>query len=484
MTEIRTLLRGKLPTTWMSFPGDPDFDRARATWNIRNRYRPLGIVRPTSVQEIRTVLDCVRGSADARVVARSGGHSFEGLSLGGEDDKALVIDMVKFNEIEIRSDEQVAIVGGGVLLGDLYREAFNQGGFMVPAGSCVAVGIGGQLQCGGYGHYSRTAGILTDQILQVEIVTADGELRVADKNTNPDLFWAIRGNGTGSFGIITQAKIKLTKAPRAVARFSYKWKRSDIDFAEHFTLLQNYALSMPRTANPWICIWLGEVEFVGAVLTDTETDRDAVLADLEAALPPSTDKQVEAVTFLESVRDFGLTQTSAPWYSDLNAIEREHDEHLRYMTIRAGFITEPLNAECINHLAEVVARQPLTGSRIQLVSLNPDDGPLLAATAIPVRGATWAMGMSSWFELADFPDEDSLIQAGRANDIWLNEAYNVFRPYSAGGYIGDDDMAENATSEDISTAYWGNHLARLSELKRKYDPANLFHHKLSIPPNC
>ncbi|MFI5778847.1 FAD-binding oxidoreductase [Nocardia sp. NPDC051570] len=481
MSDIRTLLRDRLPSTYMTFPGDPDYDEARATWNIRTRYRPLGIVQPTNVGEIQAVLECVRQSNVDQVTVRSGGHSFEGLGLGGEDDKALVVDLVKLNKVEIRQQEAVAILEGGALLGDLYREAWNHGELMVPAGSCVAVGVGGQIQCGGYGHYTRTYGILADRVLQCEVVTADGRLLVADENINSDLFWAVLGNGTGSYGIITKIKIKLNEAPKGVATFSFKYRRSDIDFVETFTALQDYALSMPTSVNPWICVWLGDVEFVGAILAETEEQRDALIEDMRAELPPGAQHEIRTVTFLESVRHFGLTQTSAPWYSNMDTIERERDEHLRYMTIRAGFIPEPFTDEFIERLAEVVEKQPTTGSRIQLVSMDPTGGPPVDATSIPTRGGPWAMGMSSWLELADFPDEATLIQEGKERDVWLDQAYETFYPYSAGGYIGDDDMKEGAHGRDIYASYWGTHLPRLKEIKRKYDPTNLFHHKLSIP---
>ncbi|MGY2061885.1 FAD-binding oxidoreductase, partial [Nocardia gipuzkoensis] len=222
-----------------------------------------------------------REAGVTQLAIRSGGHSFEGAGLGGRDGRAVVIDMVEMDEISIDRDARTATVGGGTLTGNLMVAAFQQGGLMLPTGECIAVGMGGQIQCGGYGHYSRTYGILTDRLVRAEMVLADGSVVTVDEHHNPDLFWAIRGSGTGSFGVITSLTVALNKAPAAPANFFIKYPLTDAaSFVSTFKAMQQYSLNAPLTFNPMIVIWREHLQILGSLATETEAERDALVADM------------------------------------------------------------------------------------------------------------------------------------------------------------------------------------------------------------
>ncbi|MFI5783221.1 FAD-binding oxidoreductase [Nocardia sp. NPDC051570] len=482
MVSFKDLVHDRLPSMPVSFPEDATFDDATATWNYLAQPRPVGVVAPRSTAEVQEIIRCAREAGVTQLAIRSGGHSFEGGSLGGRDGRAVVIDMVAMNDIGIDREGQTATVGGGTLTGNLMVQAWEQGGLMLPTGECIAVGVGGQIQCGGYGHYSRTYGTLTDRLLRAEMVLADGSAVVVDERHNPDLFWAIRGSGTGSFGVITSLTVQLNTAPAAPANFFIKYPLTDTaTFVSTFKALQDYSLHAPPAVNPMIVIWRERLQFLGSLATETDAERDALVADLREKLPPTDEFDIQPADFLETMRVQGLEDTSAPFYPDLSDVRRERREHLRYMKIKAGFVPEPFTDKFIHTLAAHAITQPADGARIQLLGLDPNAGPPVDATAIKSRGCSWLMGMASGVFLEETGDTATMVEMGAKLDEWIRTAYEIFYPYTSGGYIGDDDYEEADHGRDMFDSYYGVHLPRLKAIKHKYDPDNLFHHKLSIP---
>lgn len=489
LTGFRSLLAEELPLIETAFEGDENYDDARAAWNIRTRYMPVGVVRPTSTEEVQAVIRCARRAGIGQVVMRSGGHSFEGSSLGGADGRAIVIDMIRMNRVTIDPDQQVATVEGGALTGHISTAAW-QHGLMIPTGDCVAIGVAGQIQCGGYGQASsRPYGCLVDRVEQLEVVTADGEVLIADDTRNTDLYWALRGSGNGSFGVITKLKIRLNEPPRAVAHFDFRWALSDLNFDSFqtvFSALQDYCLNASLTVGSIVEIWLGRLQVEGAIMADTVEERHALIEDMRARLmnipgaPAPTLAEIKPQPFIDTVRDIGLT-TSAPWYPDLSKIVREGTEHSRFMKLKSGFITDPFTTEFIRDLSLLSVAQPSVGCRIQLVAMTGSPVPEVDTTSIKVRKSSWMMGMAVWLE-SEGPHDDSRTNAfGEALVPWIDAAYELFYPYSAGPYTGDEDVDEAKHGRDLYNAYFGTNLPKLKDVKRKYDPANLFHHQFSIP---
>ncbi|MGB0972053.1 MAG: FAD-binding oxidoreductase [Mycobacterium sp.] len=156
---LRQALTDALPDVSQSYAEDQDYGEKKAAWNILTQYRPAGVVQPRTARDVSTILKIAAEYGVEQVSVRSGGHSFEGLSLGGEGGDALVIDMIEMNAITSDSEHHVLHAEGGALLGEVYLHAWDNGRQMLPMGSCVTVGLGGQVQAGGYGHYSRTFGI-------------------------------------------------------------------------------------------------------------------------------------------------------------------------------------------------------------------------------------------------------------------------------------------------------------------------------------
>ncbi|KAA8889471.1 FAD-binding oxidoreductase [Nocardia colli] len=480
MADIASLLRDRLPLLRMAFDGDPGYDRMRATWNVRHRFRPLGLVAPRTAAEVSTIVTCAEEAGVDQLTIRSGGHSIEGNSFGGPEDRPLVIDLVEMNDVVVDPVQGTAIAEPGVLLGKLYYETWRNGGWMVPAGDGLSVGVGGQVTCGGYGRAARKYGNLTDRALWMEVVTADGRILKADNDNHADLFWALRGSGTGSFGVITKVGFRMNKAPQAPAHFSLRYRIADIDFEQTYRAVHDYCMDSPVEFSPILVVWRGIIELSGALWTETPEERTALIDEMRTRLPRPTESDIVPMSYLEVLERQSVEQTQTHWLDDASAVQRDADEYLHYNKIRALFLPAGLSLDCIRELGELARRQP-RGARYQLVRLNPDTEQPAGSTAIKARGCAWMAGFGSDVAHGATDDLDEMIRMGdQITNGWQRQAYELLRPYSIGGYIGDDDLRE-ADYGDLYDSYYGRYFPRLQQIKAKYDPDNIFRNQMSIP---
>ncbi|XVE84638.1 hypothetical protein DITRI_Ditri17bG0028700 [Diplodiscus trichospermus] len=176
--------------------------------------KPLVIVTPLHVSHIQATIYCSRKHG-LQIRTRSGGHDYEGLSYVSQV-PFVIVDMVNLQSVDIDVENKVAWVQSGAVLGELYYNIANRSNTLAfPAGICHTVGIGGQLSGGGYGLLFRKHGLATDNVIDAQLVDVNG--RVLDRNSmGEDLFWAIRGGGGGSFGIVVAWKIQLVSVPSTV----------------------------------------------------------------------------------------------------------------------------------------------------------------------------------------------------------------------------------------------------------------------------
>src|SRR5438094_1418653 len=205
--ELASSLRGELVG-----PDDPFYDEQRRVWNGWISRRPALVARCTGVADVIAAVQFAR-RAGVDVAVRSGGHSFPGLSVA---DDALVVDLGPMKGIRVDPETRTARAQAGVLLGELDRET-QQFGMAVPAGIVTHTGLAGLTLGGGIGWIMRKYGLTIDQLLSVDMVTADGDFVKASADENADLFWGVRGAG-GNFGVVTDFEFRLnTLGPQVVA---------------------------------------------------------------------------------------------------------------------------------------------------------------------------------------------------------------------------------------------------------------------------
>ncbi|HZR96585.1 MAG TPA: FAD-binding oxidoreductase, partial [Gaiellaceae bacterium] len=195
---LAAAVRGRTVT-----PADADYDEARTLYNAMIDKRPAAIAYCLDEQDVAAAIAFAR-ERGLRIAVRGGGHNGGGL---GSVDDGLVIDLSAFDAVEVDPIANMVRVGGGVLLKDLLG-ATHQFGLTVPVGIIGTTGVGGLTLGGGIGYLARKHGLTIDNLLEAELVLADGSRARASANENPDLFWAIRGGG-GNFGVVTAFTFRL-----------------------------------------------------------------------------------------------------------------------------------------------------------------------------------------------------------------------------------------------------------------------------------
>ncbi len=421
-------------------PSSEGYEAARHVWNGKFDRRPGLIVRCADATDVARAVDFAR-SENVLVAVRGGGHSGAG---HGTCDGGMVIDLSRMKGLDVDPEQAVARAEPGVRSIEMDAATQRHGVATVMA-ACPTVGIGGYTLGGGYGILCGKLGFSCDNLLSADVVLADGTTVVADEETNPDLFWAIRGGG-GNFGIVTSFRYRVHPVTEVLAGVLL------YDLAQASDVLAFYnetAGSMPDeltgapafAATPDGPIFVIEVCHAGDLAAG-----EAALAPLRAFASPLQDL-VRPMPYLE-------LKGQGP-----NPPPGTRSE------MRAGFLPE-LHDEVIATLAGAMADAP-PGSVAGMTHLH--GATTRGDTAFPLRDPGFDLFMTAEWEEAS--------QA--ATPIgWVRGLFEALAPHFRGAYVnGLDDEGP----ERVRAAY-GAGLSRLVELKGRYDPDNFFRVNHNIAP--
>jgi FAD/FMN-containing dehydrogenase len=462
-------------------PGEASYGTARLLFDPRfDGQRPAGIAYVASAHDVSTCLAFAR-KFKVPFAARSGGHSYAGWS---GNTNGLIIDVSRLKAVAVPG--ATATVGAGTRLIDFYRGLAAKGR-AVPGGSCPTVGIAGLALGGGIGVTARAHGLTCDNLESLQIVTANGAVltATADPAHNSDLFWACRGGGGGNFGVVTSFTFRTRPAPSPVL-FSLHWPWSQAakviaawqSWAPHApdALWSNLHLAAaPGGTTPSIRVggtYLGSVSGAAKLL-------DQLYA--KAGSHPSTtflsnpEPYLNAMLVEAGCSSLGYQACHLPWYASGGQLARQPQ------FAKSDFFTTPLSSAGIaTLLAGIVALQRVHGAAGGAggVAFDALGGAVNrvapSATAFVHRNALFsAQYTTGW--------TNGAASAGISNQhAWLRSFWSSMRRYASGqayqNYI-DPDLA------NWQQAYYGGNYARLSAIKRKYDPAGLFTFPQAIKPS-
>jgi FAD/FMN-containing dehydrogenase len=477
-------------------PGDPRYPfLAGRGYNERFTGSPEHIrVVGSTGQVVRAVQEAVR--AGKRVAVRSGGHCFEDFV----DDPAVraVIDMSGMTGVYYDPARRAFAVEAGATLGEAYRRLFLGWGVTIPAGWCPEVGAGGHVAAGGYGPLCRRHGLAADHLYAVEVVVVNraGTARavVATREAsdpNRDLWWAHTGGGGGTFGVVTRYWFRssgaagadpaglLPEPPASVLSFTLQWSWEGLDEAAFARLVRNHGRWFERSGDRHRDLYTelllfrrqqGMIMMIGqAAGADPERLLDEHVTALGDGFAPPASRSQERLPWLAAA----LKGPGSPsgWR----------------LKVKSGYLRRPFTdrqiATAYHHLT--MDDRDLTSGA---VSLNSYGGQVNAvppdATATAHRDAILELFyLTAWADAAD--DARHL--------RWIREFYRDMYadtggvPVDGGTYIGypDTDLADpqwNTSGVPSSTLYYGGNVARLRAVKRRWDPRDVFHHRLSIRP--
>ena len=447
-------VRGVVLTT-----GDPGYDDARAIWNGLIDRRPALIVQCTGAAD---VVDAVNFARERGLLlsVKGGGHNVAGNAV---NDGGLVIDLSQMRGVHVEPSTRTVRAQGGALWGDCDRET-QLFGLAVPGGVVSTTGIAGLTLHGGVGHLRRKHGLSIDNLLSVDIVTADGRLRRASATENEDLFWAVRGAGS-NFGVVTSFEFQAHPVgPMVMVGAVFYPQETARDVLPAW---RDYMASAPEELSSLAFFWNvpphepfppehhgKPVLILAGVYSGSVEDGEPVVQPLRELAQP-------------------LIDLSGPWpwlglQSGFDALFPPGE--LRYWKSRA-FAALP--EEAIDEIADWAARRPTPLTDITIwhhggAMSRVDE----SATAYAGRDAPFLVtGEVSWTDPAQ---SDEAIGWGR--DFWA-----AMGRHSTGGiYLNFPGLGEE--KEELVKAGYGANYERLTLLKAEYDPANLFRMNLNITP--
>jgi FAD/FMN-containing dehydrogenase len=443
---LRAAVRGAVLT-----PEDLRFEQATRLWNGMIEKTPGLVVAPTGTADVVEAVNFAR-ERELPLSVRGGGHNIAGTALA---DGGLTLDMSALRNVVVDPRAGTAIVGAGCLLGDVDRET-QLHGLATPLGFVSAVGVAGLTLGGGLGYLTRRFGWSVDNLLDVEIVTADGRVRQASRDENEDLFWAIRGAGA-NLGVVTSFRFRLHEVGPTVygGLIAWPFERAEEILASYRAITSN----APRELAVWMnLIRAPAAPFVpeawhGKRICAMSVCYSGDLSGVDDALAPIRELGRPVVDLLAE-------QPYTQVQSYLDDTE-PNGEHYYWKTEFAAELSD----EFLSVWRELAAQCPIPRAQLGILHLGgalnelaPDDG------AIGNRDARFACGAIGIWSPGD--------RDGDRFRAWIGEAWERFRSCSTGAsYINFQTADEDA--ERIRASYGAN-LDRLLEIKRRYDPDNLF----------
>jgi FAD/FMN-containing dehydrogenase len=453
INELRATVRGRIIE-----PTDKDYDDARKVYNAMIDKKPRLIVRCVDAAD---VIACVNFAREKGLLlaVRSGGHNAGGLGIA---DDALVIDLAPIKYTRVDPAAATVTVGGGCTWGDI-DHATHAFGMAVPSGIISTTGVGGLTLGGGIGHLTRKCGLTIDNLLSADVVLANGKFVRASADENPDLFWALRGGG-GNFGVATAFSFKLHKIDMiyggpmlyelSETTDVMKWYRELIPSAPDD--LNGFFAFLTVPPGPPFPENLHLKKMCGIVWCCT-----APQARAEEMFKPIRAFKRPALDFVGPLPQPALQSMFDPIYPP----------GLQWYW-RADFINE-LSDKAIAEHVRFGETLPTMHSTMHLYAING------AAARVPKEATAWNYRRANWAQVMVGVDPDPASKEKITK--WAKDYFDALHPFSAGGAYVNFMMDEG---EERVKATYGNNYQRLSEIKAKYDPANLFRVNQNIRPNA
>jgi FAD/FMN-containing dehydrogenase len=437
-------------------PTDPGYEAARKVHNGMIDKRPRLIAR---CQDVADVIAAVKFARDERLLVsiRCGGHNAGGL---GICDDGLVIDLSPMKGVRVNPDARTVRVDGGCVWGDV-DHATHAFGMATPSGIISTTGVGGLTLGGGIGHLSRKFGLSIDNLLEVDLVLADGRFVTASAEQNPDLFWAVRGGG-GNFGVVTSFLFRLHPVSTVYAGPTFWPLEQTVEVMKHY---RQFIASAPDDVNGFFAFLV----VPPAPMFPEHLHHKKMCGVLWCCTGPH-DKADEATKPMRRVGKPALDALGPMPHPALQSLfDPLYPPGLQWYW-RADFVRE-LSDPAIALHAEHGARIPTMHSTMHLYPIN---GAVHRVgkndTAFSYRDVTWA-------EVIVGVDPDP---ANRERiTAWTKDYWSALHPHSAGGAYVNFMMDEG--QERIRATYRDNY-DRLADLKKQYDPANFFRVNQNIHP--
>ena len=432
----------------------PDYDEARTIFNAMIDRRPAVIAQCTSVNDVAQAIRTARNHG-LEIAVRGGGHGVSGQAVV---DDGMVIDLRRMNQVTVDQEQRIAVIQGGATIGHLDR-ATEPFGLATTGGRVSTTGVGGFVLGGGGGWMDRKFGLASDNLVSVELVTADGESVVASEAENPELFWALHGGG-GNFGIATAITLRLHELPVASAALLLWDPASGSDVVREY---RDFIENAPD-------------EIGGGLIFLTAPDEGFVPVDMIGKLACGVlityaGPLDEGRTAMEPMLRLGhrAEMIEELPYADLNSMLDDPPGYRNYWSAEyLNSVPDPAIELFCSRATDMIVPSPS-----QHV-LFPQGGAVARGRAdypLPWRSSPWIVHP---FGLWSDPEDDE--RARR----WARDIRADMQPWASGAvylnFIGDEGR------DRVVAGFGEENYRRLARVKATYDPDNVFHRNHNIIP--
>ena len=447
ISELRALFNGRVID-----PEDERYEQARTVFYGGLDRRPAAIVRVADAGDVARLVSLVRETG-VELAIRSGGHSVAGFST---TEGGIVLDLTNMKGLQIDVENQTAWAETGLTAAE-FTNALGEHGLAVGFGDTGSVGIGGITLGGGVGYLVRKYGLTIDSLLAAEIVTADGQLLHVDKDSHPDLFWAIRGGG-GNFGVVTRFQFRLQKVdsavggmlilpatPETIAKFMAEAEAAPEE-------LSSIANVMPAPPMPFLPADVHGKLIIFAIMMYAGDIQSG-----ERALAPFRSIATPLADMLKPMKYPEIYQPNPEDYHPVGALR----------TMFVDRIDRSVAETILNHLQSsdammVAAQLRVLGGAAARVPVD--------ATAYAHRNAKIMVNLAALYAK---PEEK------QKHEEWVAKFEDAIRQSDRGVYV---NFLGDEGEEKIRAAYPGATWDKLVAVKKRYDPDNLFRLNQNIPP--
>ncbi|KAK4490232.1 hypothetical protein RD792_000892 [Penstemon davidsonii] len=447
--------------------------------------KPSYIVTPVTESQIQAAVICSRASR-LQIRVRCGGHDYEGLSYSSKVPFVL-IDMINLRSIKIDTENRVAWVQGGVLLGNLsYQIAKISPNLAFPSGLCPTVGVGGHFSGGGYGTLFRKYGLAADNVLDARIVNVNGQV-LDRKSMGEDLFWAIRGGGAASFGVITSWKIKLVEVPDIVTVFTinrtleqnatdlvHRWQQIAYKFDRDLFVRILITRVNSTVQAAFNSVFLGKIDKLVPLMQESFPELGLVREDCMER------KWIEAILYFSDL----------PFGSSLDDLTKRNPNPRTYYKAKSDFVTDPIPKFALEKLWEFFKEDEAKDAQLIFA---PYGGRMseISESEIPYphrSGILYEIQHLVYWDKEGNEESEKYIN-------WIRRLYKYITPFVSknprAAYLNYRDLDLGINNIEGNTSYaqasvWGNkyfknNFKRLVQVKTKVDPSNFFRNEQSIP---
>lgn len=447
-------------------------------WNsVNGLVTPMAILWPKEITEIQQAIICCK-KLNIRIVAKGGGMSYTKNGFGDND--SLVVDMSRFIDISTDAKDMTVEIGAGARHG-LINYALWTKNFVLPLSSCPTVGITGYTLGGGFGYFTRMFGLASDSLISVDMIDANGRLVEINNSSHTFMWWALRGGGGGSFGIVTKLKFRIYQAPFSVIHGIYEYNLND--FPLLFYGWQTFVAETEelKVNNLGASLVLkGKQLFMETFYINLASDKQ-VFFDVDMnkyidsiAFPMSTQRTVTSMTYTEFLLDTSQYYFDKQLTSPQQLNITRHNE-VGWKKVKSFYVDKILENDGIKRLTALFDKYKEHGNFAFFQNGGAMNRFSRQETAFVHRNHSYDIQL--WIYSPAGETEEKRQQM----DTEMSDFYEKTKhPY----IFGHSESFQNYEDGDISDAvgrYYQENLKKLITIKKNWDPNNTFHHRHSIP---